>query len=890
MIISSQLRFRRSVSTFAILFFISAILCFSAQERAHNLMPVPKAISFGQGKMVIDSNFRASLSGYKDSRLLRAAQRLIHRLSDQTGIPLPLEIEKDESKALLVILCQDPGERIQSLKENESYELEVSPSRATLKAATPVGVLRGIETFLQLLEMDSSGFFMPEVQIQDEPRFPWRGLLIDSCRHWMPVEILKRNLDGMAAVKLNVLHWHLSEDQGFRVECKAFPKLHQMGSDGNYYTQNEVREIIDYSRDLGIRVVPEFDMPGHSTSWLVGYPELGSAPGPYEIERHWGVCDPCLDPTRERVYAFLDTFIGEMARLFPDEYFHIGGDEVSGKHWDSNPSIVAFKNRYGMKDNHDLQVYFNKRIQSILQKYGKKMVGWDEIFHPDLPKSIVIQSWRGQETLAATSKEGYMGILSNGYYLDHILSAADHYRVDPMDKEAADLNDEQKARILGGEACMWTEYTSPETIDSRIWPRTAAIAERFWSPQDVKDTKDMYRRLEILEGNLEWLGLTHGSNYPQMIKRLAGRNSIDSLQVLADIVEPVKYYSRSNMREYTQATPLNRLVDAARPESERVRKFQEMVEEMLADAPAYERNREMVKKWLVEWRDNKARLRPVLEGSFLLKEILPLSEDVASLAEVGLEAVNYLESGVKPSLSWLENVSLVLNRQQNPEHELMVMIVPALCKLVEAASGLPLLVSDDFQSGNAQNWMPNVAENWQVDREEKSMVYQLIAPGPMGAIRAPTSWSLLKDFDVASFVLTGKAKCKADPSNDKRDVCIIFHFQDPTHFYYVHFSASSDDSHNIIALVNGTDRVKINIEPAGQSTARMVDLKFHEFKVTYDTKSGEIRAFLDDMSTPILTAVDKTLDHGLVGVGSFDDTASFDNIKLWGEIIKKEKE
>ena len=890
MIISNQLRFRRSVSTFAFLFFILAVLCFPAQERVHNLMPVPKEISFGQGKMVIDSNFRASLSGYRDPRLPRAAQRLIQRLSDQTGIPLPLEIEKDESKALLVILCQGPGERIQSLKENESYTLEVSPSRAELKAATPVGMLRGIETFLQLLEMDSGGFFMPEVQIQDGPRFPWRGLLIDSCRHWLPVEVIKRNLDGMAAVKLNVLHWHLSEDQGFRVECKAFPKLHQMGSDGSYYTQKQVREIIDYARDLGIRVVPEFDMPGHSTSWLVGYPELASAPGPYEIERHWGVCDPCLDPTRERVYIFLDTFIGEMARLFPDEYFHIGGDEVSGKHWQSNPSIVAFKRRQGMKDNHDLQVYFNKRIQSILQKYGKKMVGWDEIFHPDLPKSIVIQSWRGQETLAETSRAGYMGILSNGYYLDHFLSAADHYRVDPMDKEAADLNDEQKARILGGEACMWAEFISPETIDSRIWPRTAAIAERFWSPQDVKDIKDMYRRLEVLDRNLEWLGLTHGSSYPRMIMRLAGKNSIDSLQVLADIVEPVKYYSRSTFRDYTQATPLNRLVDAARPESERARKFQEMVEEMVADAPAYERNREMVKRWLMEWRDNKARLRPVLEDSFLLKEILPLAEDVASLAEAGLEAVNYLESRVKPSQSWLENVSLLLNRQQKPEYELVVMIIPALCKLVEAASGLPLLVSDDFESGNAQNWMPNVAENWQVAKERNSMVYQLIAPGPMGPVRAPASWSLLKDFDVASFVLTGKAKCKADPANDKRDVCIIFHFQDPTHFYYVHFSASSDDAHNIIALINDKDRVKINNEPPGQSTARMVDLKFHEFKVTYDARSGEIRAYLDDMSTPILIAVDKTLDHGLVGVGSFDDTASFDNIKLWGEIIKKERE
>jgi len=890
MIISGQLRFRRSVSAFAILFFISAILCFSAQERAHNLLPVPKEISFGLGKMIIDSNFRVSLSGYKEPRLLRAAQRLIKRLSSQTGIPLPLALEKDESKAMLVIVCLGPGQKIQSLKENESYELEISPSRAELKAATPVGVLRGIETFLQLLELDSEGFFVPETQIQDAPRFPWRGLLIDSCRHWMPVEIIKRNLDGMAAVKLNVLHWHLSEDQGFRVECKAFPKLHEMGSDGNYYTQKQVREIIDYARNLGIRVVPEFDMPGHSTSWVVGYPELASAPGPYQIERRWGVFDPCLNPTKEAVYAFLDRFIGEIAMLFPDEYFHIGGDEVNGKQWDSNQSIGAFKRRHGMNDNHDLQVYFNKRIQSILQKYGKKMVGWDEIFHPDLPKSIVIQSWRGQETLAQTSREGYMGILSNGYYLDHILSAADHYRVDPLDKEAADLSDEQKSRILGGEACMWSEFVSPETVDSRIWPRAAAVAERLWSPQGVKDIKDMYRRLEVLDRNLDWLGLSHRSNPAQMLKRLAGKNSIDSLQVLADIVQPVKYYTRPGTREYTQTTPLNRLVDAARPESDKARRFQEMVEEMLADSPAFERNRETVKKRLMEWRDNKVRLRPILEQSFLLKEIIPLSEDVASLAEAGLEAANYLESQVKASPSWLEKVSLLLNRPQRPEYELLVMIVPALWRLAEDASGLPLLVNEDFESGNAQNWMPNIAENWQVAKEDNSMVYQLTAPGPAGAVRAPTSWSLIKDLDLSSFVFTGWTKCKTEPANDKRDVCIIFNFQDPTHFCYVHFSASSDEVHNIIGLVDGKDRVKINAEPPGQSTARMIDLKFHEFKVSYDARSGEIRAHLDDMSAPILTAVDKTLGHGLLGIGSFDDTASFDNIKLWGEIFKKEKE
>ena len=182
---------------------------------------------------------------------------------------------------------------------------------------------------------------MPAISIDDSPRFPWRGLMIDVSRHFIPLDVLKRNLDGMAAVKLNVFHWHLSDNQGFRVESKKFPKLHELGSDGLYYTQDEVRDLIAYARERGIRVVPEFDMPGHSTAWFVGYPELASGPGPYEIERKWGVFDPAMDPTREETYKFLDEFIGEMARLFPDQFFHIGGDEVNGKQWDANPKIQA---------------------------------------------------------------------------------------------------------------------------------------------------------------------------------------------------------------------------------------------------------------------------------------------------------------------------------------------------------------------------------------------------------------------------------------------------------------------------------------------------------------------------------------------------------------------
>src|SRR6185295_16801288 len=302
---------------------------------------------------------------------------------------------------------------------------------AVLKAQTVVGVLRGLETFLQLLDGDRAGYFIPAVSIQDKPRFPWRGLLIDVGRHFEPLDVLKRNLDGMAAVKLNVLHWHLSEDQGFRVECKRYPRLHQMGSDGLYYTQDQVREVIAYARDRGIRVMPEFDMPGHVTSWLVGHPEFGSAPGPYQIERAAGIFRPVFDPTREELYKFLEGFFTEMAQLFPDDYMHIGGDENEGHQWTESPQIQAFMKAKEIKDNHSLQAYFNQRVSRILQKLGKKMIGWEEILHPDLPTDTVIHSWRGPKSLAEAARKGYDGILSAGFYIDLVFPTLQHFAVDP---------------------------------------------------------------------------------------------------------------------------------------------------------------------------------------------------------------------------------------------------------------------------------------------------------------------------------------------------------------------------------------------------------------------------------------------------------------------------
>jgi hexosaminidase len=535
-----------------------------------------------------------------------------------------------------------------------------------------------METFLQLVALDSQGFGAPAVRIMDRPRFRWRGLLIDVARHWMPEEVMKRNLDAMAAVKLNVLHLHLADDQGFRIESRKFPKLQEMGSDGHYYTQAQMTELIAYARDRGIRIVPEIDMPGHVTSWCVGYPDLASAPGPYQIERKWGVFDPALDPTRESTYAFLDGLIEELAALFPDEYFHVGGDEVNGKQWDANPQLVAFKKARGMKDDAELQLYFNQRLLPIVQMHGKKMIGWDEIFHPDLPKDIVVHSWRGAESLAQAARLGYMGILSNGYYLNFALGPASYYQVDPLAGAAANLTPEQASRILGGEACMWSELVTPENIDSRIWPSAAAIAERFWSPQDVRHIDSMYRRLEVVSRELDGVGVTHHASYPLMLSRLVGMRSPEALETLADVVEPVKVYAREDSREYTSFTPLNRLVDAARPESEKARVFAGMVDHLSS-------NQGMVRKQLLAWRDSREVLLPLLQPSALLEEDIPLAEDLSLVAQAGLEALDYLETGKPAPEPWVKDQLTLLDLAAKPRAELLLMIVSPVRKLVEAA-------------------------------------------------------------------------------------------------------------------------------------------------------------------------------------------------------------
>jgi hexosaminidase len=653
-----------------------------------NLMPMPSSVQTASGSLKIDSTFSVALAGHTDERLKGAAQRFADRLAKQTGLLLAAEVARSE-KATLVVRTERDSKPVQELGEDEAYTLEVNSNGATITAATDLGSLHGLQTFLQLVTVSPEGFAAPAVVIKDTPRFPWRGLMIDSSRHFIPLDVLRRNIDGMEAVKMNVFHWHLSENQGFRVESKKFPKLQEKGSDNFYYTQEEIRGLISYARERGIRVIPEFDLPGHSTAWFVGYPELASAPGPYEIERKWGVFDPAMDPTNEKVYKFLDEFIAEMAKLFPDQFFHVGGDEVNGKAWDANPKIQEFIREHQLKGNAGLQLYFNKKLQAIVSKHGKSMVGWDEVLDPTLPKDIVIQSWRGQKSLADAATQGYRGILSNGYYLDLGWSAARHYAVDPMSDAAANLSPEEKQRILGGESCMWSEYVNAENIDSRIWPRNAAIAERLWSPQEVRDPASMYARMEVVSEELSWIGLTHEISYARMLRRLAGAaNSTEftALKTLADVIEPVKDYQREEMAPTPamSTTPMNRVVDAIPLESRAAREFSELVDKYLASSCRDAALAAQLRAQLVVWRDNDAKLQPLMQRSSLVKEVAVTSQDLTSAATAGIAALDAIEHGGSVDSSWKMQQVAAVQQTAKPKVQLLLMPAGAIQRLVEA--------------------------------------------------------------------------------------------------------------------------------------------------------------------------------------------------------------
>ncbi len=646
------------------------------------LMPLPASVEMGQGSFALTPHLRVSYGQFHDERLESGVSRMLRRLEYVSG---QTQSGAGDGAGELVVEVKGAGAAVQSVDEDESYSLAVSAGQVKLSAATVVGALHGMETLLQLVDCERGSCHLPVVKIEDSPRFRWRGLMIDVSRHFEPVSVIERSLDGMAVVKLNVFHWHLSDDQGFRAESKRFPKLTGMGSGGQFYTQEQMREVVAYARARGIRVVPEFDMPGHSGSWLIGYPEYGSSAAPTQLPVVFGIHDESLDPTEEKTYKFLDALIEEMGQIFPDPYFHIGGDENTGRAWRENPKIAAFMKAKDIKDTDALQAYFNQRLLPILTKHGKHMIGWDEVLTPGLPKDVIVQSWRGGDSLAKGARQGYTGILSAPYYLDGMKTAEENYLADPIPANAS-LTEQEKARILGGEVCMWAEQLNEGTIDSRVWPRTAAVAERFWSAASVRDVADMYRRLQPTSLELDSVGLKHISGPQRALRSLAASQHPTALATFASVLEPVPFHDRYKTQHTDATTPLDGLVDAVAPDPPSRFEIRTQVDAVVSGGAGAEESRRALAQRFQSWQDAVPSLTELVARSPRMPDAQIRVTQLEQLAKAGTAALGYLQSGQKPPAGWSDQQLQLIKDAQKNVALVRFTFLPSLQKLVESAA------------------------------------------------------------------------------------------------------------------------------------------------------------------------------------------------------------
>ncbi|WP_426064869.1 beta-N-acetylhexosaminidase [Flavobacterium sp. DSP2-3-1] len=664
---------------FLILLFVTFVSNAQITTEQLNLMPWPQNIKLTTGTFALSKNFKVNITGNPNPRIFIGATNFVRRLDGRTGLFLEqsfLTKVNESPEAELQINCVRNGKI--EINEDESYELKISSNQITINATSDLGALHGLETLLQLLQNNSTSYYFPVVEISDSPRFTWRGLMIDAARHFQPVDVIKRNLDAMASMKMNVFHWHLADDQGWRIELKNHPKLTELASDGNFYTQEEIKNIVKYADERGILVIPEIDVPGHASALLTAYPEIGSKVGEgeitYEVQRNSGIFNATLDPTNPKTYEVISSIFDEVCTLFPSSYFHIGGDENNGKEWNANPAIQQFKKDNNLVNNHDLQTYFNMKLIPILKEYNKKLMGWEEIMTENMSKDAIIHAWRGtnegQEAggaLIKAAKSGYNTVLSNGYYIDLMLGLESHYLNDPIPKKII-LSPEEKARVLGGEAAMWSELVTPLNIDSRIWPRTAAIAERLWSDESVTNMNSLRKRLKTISFRLEELGITHIRNKEVILRNISNNQDTRALNDFSNLCEPLKNYKRNGGgKKYRMHSPLTLFADACNADASEALDFNAAVKNYLSDKS--KENKGIVTDFFKKWITLNSDLIALGANAPLVQPLLPLSK---SLSDVSEQLLLLIDKKQKVSQTVLEDLLEKCNTRSLADVELAV--------------------------------------------------------------------------------------------------------------------------------------------------------------------------------------------------------------------------
>jgi hexosaminidase len=503
-----------------------------------SIIPKPRKVEKKTGAFLVDKDTK--IYSPPDTNIGSYLRELLHSM---LGIRLPIDCSS----------CKSQNNRNINLKlssnltdmQDEEYILEISSRSITMSATQEAGLFYGIQTLRQLLsaaEKQGREWKIPAVFIQDKPRYEWRGMHLDVARHMFPLDFIKQYVDLLALHKFNTFHWHLTDDQGWRIEIKHYPKLTEVGSqrtatplpsDPNqmvpetykgYYTQEEIKEIVAYARKRCINIVPEIDFPGHTTAALASYPHLGCTEGPYKVRTSWGIAKDILCAGKEEVYAFVRNVLDEVMELFPSSYIHIGGDEVPKDRWEQCPHCQSMIKKHNLEDENGLQTYFVKRIHHYLHQKGRKLIGWDEIADEDLPSNITIMSWRGTKPGTKSALRGHNVIMSptSHCYFDYyqsqdrkseppanggFLPLEKVYTFDPVPDA---LPTSKRAHILGGQGNVWTErISSTRLVEYMAFPRATALAEALWTPPELKDFDDFMCRFSQFKQLLQ----THDVHY-----------------------------------------------------------------------------------------------------------------------------------------------------------------------------------------------------------------------------------------------------------------------------------------------------------------------------------------------------------------------------------------
>lgn len=429
----------------------------------------------------------------------------------------------------IYLSCDDPLFRQDDM--DEGYHLKVTPQDIQLSAAHATGLFRGVQSLLQLIPPGSdfgsgSAVSIPAVDIDDRPRFAHRGMLLDVCRHFFTVGEVKAYIDLLAFYKMNTLHWHLTEDQGWRIAIDAYPKLTEVGAwraetegttYGGFYSKNDIREVVDYATQRHIRIIPEIEMPGHAQAALAAYPHLSCTGGPHEVANDWGVFKEIYCAGNDSVFLFLQEVLAEVMELFPSRYVHIGGDEAPKTRWEACAKCQKRMNDERLPDAHGLQSWFIGEVGGFLKSHGKTLIGWDEILEGGLNPDAVVQSWRGTEGGIAAARAGQYAVMSptSHAYFDYDLQAIDLAKVYSFEPVPDELDSAQGRFILGGECNLWTEHIPDRAaLDRQAFPRLLAMSEVLWSPADTRDFDGFRQRLRQHYPRLRGMGVQYGAEQP----------------------------------------------------------------------------------------------------------------------------------------------------------------------------------------------------------------------------------------------------------------------------------------------------------------------------------------------------------------------------------------